>query len=140
MTDTNQNQNHNQNQNQMQSGNDEKATKEEMIGHIKKWIQYDNDIKQLQNELKEKKESRKQHTERLVNIMKSNEIDCFDVNNGKLMYSKTKVKTPLNKSQMVQTLMEYFNNDEPRVRELEDRLMSARKEKITETIRRKINK
>jgi hypothetical protein len=41
---------------------------------------------------------------------------------------------------MVQALMEYFNNDEPRVRELEDRLMSARKEKITETIRRKINK
>ena len=91
-------------------------------------------------ELKTKKESRRQHTEQLVNIMKSNEIDCFDVNNGKLLFSRTKVKTPLNKSQMVQALMEYFNNDEPRVRELEDRLMSARKEKITETIRRKINK
>jgi hypothetical protein len=116
------------------------GSKEEMIGHIKKWIQYDNDIKNLQNELKAKKEIRKQHTEQLVSIMKSNEIDCFDVNNGKLMYSRTKVKAPLNKSQMIQTLMEYFNNDEPRVRELEDRLMSARKEKITETIRRKINK
>ncbi len=116
------------------------GSKEEMIGHIKKWIQYDNDIKNLQNELKAKKEIRKQHTEHLVNIMKSNDIDCFDVNNGKLMYSRTKVKAPLNKSQMIQTLMEYFNNDEPRVKELEDRLMSARKEKITETIRRKINK
>jgi len=116
------------------------VTKDEMIGHIKKWIQYDNDIKQLQSDLKEKKESRKQYTERLVDIMKSNEIDCFDLNNGNLMYSKTKVKTPLNKSQMVQALMEYFNNDEPRVRELEDKLMSARKEKVTETIRRKINK
>jgi hypothetical protein len=116
------------------------VTKDEMIGHIKQWIQYDNDIKRLQADLKEKKESRKQHTERLVNIMKSNEIDCFDVNNGKLMYSKTKVKAPLNKSQMVQALMEYFNNDEPRVRELEDKLMSARKEKVTETIRRKVNK
>ena len=122
------------------SDSEKAITKDEMIGHIKKWIQYDNDIKQLQSDLKEKKENRKQHTERLVDIMKSNEIDCFDVNNGKLMYSKTKVKAPLNKSQMVQALMEYFNNDEPRVRELEDKLMSARKEKITETIRRKINK
>lgn len=122
------------------SDSEKAITKDEMIGHIKKWIQYDNDIKQLQADLKEKKENRRQHTERLVDIMKSNEIDCFDVNNGKLMYSKTKVKTPLNKSQMVQALMEYFNNDEPRVRELEDKLMSARKEKITETIRRKINK
>jgi hypothetical protein len=122
------------------SDSEKAITKDEMIGHIKKWIQYDNDIKQLQADLKEKKENRKQHTERLVDIMKSNEIDCFDVNNGKLMYSKTKVKAPLNKSQMVQALMEYFNNDEPRVRELEDKLMSARKEKVTETIRRKINK
>ena len=118
----------------------EHISKEEMIMHIKKWIQYDNDIKQLQDELKAKKENRKQHTQHLVGIMKSNEIDCFDVNNGKLMYTKTKVKTPLNKSQMVQALMGYFNNDEPRVRELEDRLMSARTEKVTETIRRKINK
>ena len=28
------------------------VSKEEMITHIKKWMQYDNDIKQLQNELK----------------------------------------------------------------------------------------
>lgn len=116
------------------------VSKDEMIMHIKKWIQFDNDIKQLQDELKAKKESRKQHTQQLVSIMKSNEIDCFDVNNGKLLYSKTKVKAPLNKTQMVQALMSYFNNDEPRVRELEDRLMSARTEKVTETIRRKINK
>jgi len=116
------------------------VSKEEMIMHIKKWIQFDNDIKQLQDDLKAKKESRKQHTQQLVSIMTSNEIDCFDVNNGKLLYSKTKVKAPLNKTQMVQALMSYFNNDEPRVRELEDRLMSARTEKVTETIRRKINK
>jgi hypothetical protein len=116
------------------------VSKEEMIMHIKKWIQFDNDIKKLQDDLKAKKESRKQHTQQLVSIMKSNEIDCFDVNNGKLLYSKTKVKAPLNKTQMVQALMGYFNNDEPRVRELEDRLMSARTEKVTETIRRKINK
>lgn len=116
------------------------ADKDEMISYIKKWIQYDNDIKQLQNELKAKKESRKQYTQQLVSIMKSNEIDCFDVNNGKLLYSKTKVRAPLNKAQMVQALMSYFNNDEPRVREVEDCLMSARTEKTTETIRRKINK
>jgi hypothetical protein len=116
------------------------VNKDEMIMHIKKWIQFDNDIKQLQDDLKAKKESRKQHTQQLVSIMKSNEIDCFDVNNGKLLYSKTKVKAPLNKTQMVQALMSYFDNDEPRVRELEDRLMSARTEKVTETIRRKINK
>jgi hypothetical protein len=116
------------------------VSKEQMVTHIKRWIQYDNEIKKLQDELKNKKDLRKQHTSQLVEIMKTNEIDCFDVNNGKLIYTKTKVKPPLNKGQMIQALMKYYNNDEVRVRELGEHLMSARQEKINETIRRKITK
>ena len=33
----------------------------------------------------------------LVNIMKENEIDCFDISDGKLMYTKSKVKQALSK-------------------------------------------
>ena len=116
------------------------VSKEQMVTHIKRWMQYDNEIKKLQDELKTKKELRKQHTHELVEIMKTNDIDCFDVNNGKLIYTKTKVKTPLNKSQMMQALMQFYNNDELRVRELGDHLMSARQEKINESIRRKVTK
>jgi len=116
------------------------VSKEQMVTHIKRWIQYDNEIKKLQDELKNKKDLRKQHTSQLVEIMKTNEIDCFDVNNGKLIYTKTKVKPPLNKGHMIQALMQYYNNDEVRVRELGDHLMSARQEKVNETIRRKITK
>lgn len=116
------------------------ASKEQMVTHIKRWMQYDNEIKKLQDELKTKKELRKQHTHELVEIMKTNDIDCFDVNNGKLIYTKTKVKAPLNKSQMMQALMQFYNNDEARVRELGDHLMSARQEKINESIRRKVTK
>jgi DNA-directed RNA polymerase subunit F len=116
------------------------VSKEQMVTHIKRWIQYDNEIKKLQDELKSKKELRKQHTNHLVEIMKTNEIDCFDVNNGKLIYTKTKVKAPLNKGQMMQALMQFYNNDEVRVRELGDHLMSARQEKVNESIRRKVTK
>ena len=116
------------------------ASKEQMVTHIKRWMQYDNEIKKLQDELKTKKELRKQHTHELVEIMKTNDIDCFDVNNGKLISTKTKVKAPLNKSQMMQALMQFYNNDEARVRELGDHLMSARQEKINESIRRKVTK
>ena len=116
------------------------VSKEQMVTHIKRWIQYDNEIKKLQEELKTRKDLRKQHTHELVEIMKNNDIDCFDVNNGKLIYTKTKIKAPLNKAQMMHALMQFYNNDEVRVRELGDHLMSARQEKINESIRRKVTK
>lgn len=121
-------------------GNAAPVSKDQMVSHIKKWIQLDNEIKKSQDEIKAKKEQRKQHTLQLVDIMKTNEIDCFDVNNGKLLYTKTKVKAPLSKTQLMQALMQYYENDETQVRELGDHLMAARQEKITESIRRKINK
>lgn len=116
------------------------VSKDQMVTHIKRWIQLDNEIKKTQEELKARKDERKQHTLRLVDIMKSNEIDCFDINNGKLLYTKTKVKAPLSKGQLMQALANYYNNDEEQVRELGDHLMAARQEKITETIRRKSSK
>jgi hypothetical protein len=115
------------------------SSKDQMIMHIKKWIQLDTEIKKTQDDIKAKKEEKKQHTSHLVEIMKLNEIDCFDVNNGKLLYTKTKVKAPLSKTQLMQALMQYYENDEEKVRDLGEHLMSARQEKITESIRRKVN-
>jgi DUF917 family protein len=116
------------------------VSKEEMITHIKKWMQYDNDIKQLQNELKTKKENRRQHTEQLVNIMKSNEIDCFDITNGKIVYSKTKTRPPLNKGQLKSALMTYYKDDAETASSLNEFLIASRVEKVREAIKMKIPK
>ena len=124
---------------QTSSSSSSMSSKDQMIMHIKKWIQLDTEIKKTQDDIKAKKEERKQHTTHLVEIMKSNEIDCFDVNNGKLLYTKTKVKAPLSKAQLMQALMQYYENDEEKVRDLGEHLMAARQEKITESIRRKVN-
>ena len=43
--------------------------------------------------------------------MKNNEIDCFDSNNGKLIFSKNKVKQPLNKKILLTSLENYFKNN-----------------------------
>ena len=125
---------------QTSSSSSSMSSKDQMIMHIKKWIQLDTEIKKTQDDIKAKKEERKQHTTHLVEIMKSNEIDCFDVNNGKLLYTKTKVKAPLSKGQLMEALANYYKNDEEQVRELGDHLMAARQEKVTESIRRKTSK
>ena len=65
------------------------VTKEELITYIKEWMQIEKDMKELQKQIKARRERKKILTENLVVIMKNNEIECFDINNGKLLYTKS---------------------------------------------------
>ena len=75
----------------------------------------------------------------LVNFMKSNEIDVFDINDGKLVYAKTKVKAPINKTTLFAALMQHYK-DEDAAKKLSEFILDSRQEKIKESIRRKIQK
>ena len=69
--------------------------KEQLVNNIKEWIKMDNEITQLKAEIKERNNKKKTLTENLVSVMKTNSIDCFDINDGALIYKKSKVKKPL---------------------------------------------
>jgi hypothetical protein len=114
------------------------ANKEALVNIIKCWIDQDDQIKVLQAQIKEKREKRKKLTTDLVSIMKDNEIDCFDINSGKIMYCKNKSKLPLNKKTLHETLEKYFN-DRPDidVTLVRDYVLENRETKVTENIRRK---
>ena len=71
--------------------------------------------------------------------MKNNEIDCFDINNGRLIYSKNKVKAPLSKKTLIGALQKYYDDDDEAKRVTEF-LMESRTETVKEQIRRKIEK
>jgi hypothetical protein len=115
-------------------------TKEQLVQQIKGWMANDNEMRDLQSRLKELKEKRKGFSDNLVEIMRKNEIDCFDVNDGKLIYTKTKVKAPLNKNTLVTSLMKYFKDDDDQAKELSTFLLESREEKVKESIRRKVQK
>jgi hypothetical protein len=113
-------------------------TKDQLVGSIRDWIQVDNEMRTLQDRLKKLRKSKKDITENLVGVMKNNEIDCFDINDGKLIYAKTKVKKPINKDYLNKTLALYFENSKEKADHLSKFLLEQREEKITESIRRKI--
>ena len=114
-------------------------SKDEMVKSIKQYVQLDNEIRHLNTEAKKRKDLKKNVTEKLVEIMKSNEIDEFDINDGKLIYSQKKSKVPLSKKTLVTSLLKFYKNDKSMVEELSNFIMEDREEKITETIRRKID-
>ena len=118
------------------------TTKEILIITIKEWINNDNEIKELQREIKIRKDKKKNISDKLVNIMKTNEIDCFDINDGKLMYAQNKVKASLSKKHITTCLEKYFKDSENKemVEDLSNYILDNREVKITETIRRKQHK
>jgi len=115
-------------------------TKEQLVNNIKEWIKMDNEIAQLKNEIKERNNKKKILTENLVSVMKTNEIDCFDINGGALVYKKNKVKKPINGKTLLLALQNYYKTDTNMAEELTKHIMDSREEQLKETIKRKINK
>ena len=80
-------------------------TKQVLIHSIKEWIAINSNMSLLQKQLKELKDKKKNISSILIKIMESNEIDRVDINNGKLLYKKTKVKAPINKDYLLKNFI-----------------------------------
>ena len=115
-------------------------TKEELIGNIKEWIKMDNEIAKLRAEIKERNNRKKSITDSLMTVMKKNEIDCFDINDGSLVYKKSVIKKPLNGKTMMKALQTYYQNTPEKAEEISKFLLENREEQVKEIIRRKVNK
>jgi hypothetical protein len=71
--------------------------------------------------------------------MKSNNIDCFDINEGALVYKKNTVKKPINSKTLLSSLQNYYK-DSNIAEDLTKYIMNNREETVKETIKRKIYK
>ena len=114
--------------------------KEQLVYNIKEWLQIEDELKELRKAAKERRERKKELTSSLVDIMKVNDIDCFDVNGGKLLYSQNRVKAPINKKTLIATLQNYYKHDPTKASELSEFILNNLEIKIKETIRHKEQK
>lgn len=115
-------------------------TKEQLINNIKEWIKMDNEITQLKSEIKERTNKKKTLTANLVTVMKTNNIDCFDITGGALVYKKNKVKKPISGKTLLAALQNYYKDNASLAEEITKHVMDNREEEIKETIKRKIEK
>ena len=115
-------------------------SKEEIINNVKNWLEIETEIKEMQKRIRERKKDKKMLTEYLVTVMKENEIDCFDISDGKILYTKNKVKQSLSKKHLLNALSVYFKNDSERAKDAANFVLDSREVKIKENIRHKIKK
>ena len=117
-----------------------KTTKEELINNIREWIKIDTDISSLKNDIKNKQNQKKLLTDNLVKVMKTNSIDCFDINGGALVYNQKKTKKTISGKYLLQQLEKYYKDQPDIAKEVTEHLLTNREETIKEDIKRKIKK
>ena len=100
----------------------------------------DNDIIKLKKDIKELTQKKKALTESLVDVMKKNEIDCFDIKDGVILYKKNTIKKPINGKTLMTALSAYYKNNTSMAEELTKHILDSREEQVKETIKRKIDK
>ena len=116
------------------------ASKEQLSLNIKKWLQLDKEMKMLQKELKERKQKKNEVTDTLVEIMKQNEIDCVDISDGKILYTQSNIKSPINKKHLLDSLDKYFaDNESVPTEEIVKFILENRTINLKESIRLKSN-
>jgi len=116
------------------------SSQSEIVKTIKEWITMDNDIRNINKELRTRKDKLKKISQNLMKTMKENEIDEFDIKGGKLVFSQTTVKKPITKKNLVTILSKYYEGDISQALEMNKYIMDNREEVVKETIKRSINK
>lgn len=116
------------------------SVKNELITNIKEWIKMDTEISKLKAEVKEKTVKQKELTAGLVNVMKNNSIDCFDINGGSLVYKKRKTRKTITGKFLLAQLEEYYKDAPEVAKEITNKVLENREQVVKEEIKRKINK
>lgn len=105
---------------------------------VKVWIEADNEIREAQKSLLEKRRKQAGMTNQLALFMKTKGVDVFNISDGHISYTKTKKTAPLNRKHLEKALAEFFKNDETAL-EASQYILNTREVKEVEKIKRKIN-
>ena len=114
-------------------------TKELLIKNVRNWVKLDNEIRALKKEENQRKKEKKDINNVLVQLMRDTEIDCIDIKDGQLCYSKKNVKKPITKKALLNILAKYFEGDIEKAENANQFILDNREETIKESIVRKLN-
>jgi len=68
------------------------ATKMETVDQLKQtireWVKYDNEIRALNKEITSRRTEKKEISKRLIEVMRENQMDIFDIKDGQIIYVK----------------------------------------------------
>jgi hypothetical protein len=112
----------------------------ELVDVVKQWVQTDNKLIQLNKMVKELRQEKKRWNEVMIQTMKNNEIDIFDIKDGQIKYKMEKKKEPLTQKKLLTILGKHPQLAVEQVDALNNFVYENRVETVKESIVRKIHK
>lgn len=112
----------------------------EAINNIREWVKIDNEMRTLKQEISNRKKKKDQISNNLIDVMKQNEIDSVNINNGKIEFTKRKTKKPISKKLLQNILTKYYKEDTNKANEVNEFILNNREETTKDIIVRKIDK
>ena len=110
-----------------------------LVEKIKRWLDSESKIKLLQNEIKELRKNKKQLSNDLTDIMKHKQLECIDVTQGQILYTKRTSKKGINKKYLEDVLSKFYENQN-QAKEMCDYILENRETIEKENIRLKLYK
>ena len=114
--------------------------KEELVSYVKEWLRLEKELVVLKKEVRDRRTKQGNISQALINIMKSNEIDSLDTNDGnQILYTQRKTKSAMTKTRLSNILQQYYKDTEE-ASQLLDFIMEKQEVKIKDNIRLKAEK
>lgn len=106
--------------------------------NIKRWLEFDTRIHDLQKQLRALKKSKKDAADDLTRLMKDREVESVNISNvGQIMYTKNTVKKGINKKYLNEILANYYKTNPAVAKEVCDYILENRESTVKENIRLK---
>ena len=109
---------------------------DEFRNNVKLWMQLDNDIKKLQNAVKDRKRLQKELTDKMEEFMRRYNIEDLNTSQGTIRFKTTYVKAPSNQKMMKEKIKDYFRGNEDQAQEFIKYLFEDREKVEKSSIRR----
>jgi hypothetical protein len=110
-----------------------------LVEKIKRWLDTESKINNIQKDLKELRKQKKALSADLSFIMKSKQLECIDVTHGQIIYTQKETKKGINKKYLSDILSKYYKDD-GQAKEICAFILENRESSIKENIRLKAHK
>ena len=114
----------------------EDQQKNDLQNYVKEWLKYDDEIKTLQDAIKERKKQKNEIGKVLISFMDRESIPHFNLSDGKLIFAKSEHTQPVNIKFLKETLSDAPSLNQDQYQNLLSFIESNRGKKITTRLKR----
>lgn len=104
---------------------EEKKVSENFVNNIKKWVEFDDQINKLKEEIKTLSKEKKDIEETIINDLDKMEEKIINLKDGKLRKNISKTQVPLKKDHIQKSIFDYIK-DEKKTHDIISSMMKSR--------------